>query len=314
LWAIIAARAIQGAFAGLIGPVVLGVVAAAVRPSDRGRALGLIAAVAPLGAVLGPAAGGILAGTLGWRAVFLINLPMCLAAAWIDQRALPSRSHGGERLPLPGSLLLRETVLLGVSVIALLLTLDRLSGTRFDGLVLALPVVAVLAFSAWLRLPGSRRVTELALGRALASPIAALLSLVAATNLLYFVIPYFLQDVGQHGPAVTGAVLLALPAGMAAASLLANVLAGTVADRLGPRRMALGGATVVIAGLLLLLPLSGDTRPGSVAWRLSVIGAGKGLFMGPNQRRGMLPGRPQPDSAANRTWGGAEESLRAAGP
>jgi MFS family permease len=97
-------------------------------------------------------------------------------------------------------------VLLGVSVIALLLTLDRLSGTRFDGLVLALPVVA-------------------------------------ATNLLYFVIPYFLQDVGQHGPAVTGAVLLALPAGMAAASLLANVLAGTVADRLGPRRMALGGAT-----------------------------------------------------------------------
>lgn len=133
-------------------------------------------------------------------------------------------------------------MLLGVSVIALLLTLDRLSGTRFDGLVLALPVVAVLAFSAWLRLPGSRRVTELAL----ALPIAALLFLMAATNLLYFVIPYFLQDVGQHGPAVTGAVLLALPAGMAAASLLANGVAGTVADRLGPRRIALGGATVVM--------------------------------------------------------------------
>lgn len=305
-------RAIQGAFAGPIGPVVLGVVAAAVRPSDRGRALGLIAAVAPLGAVLGPAAGASSpARSAGARS----SSSTCRCASpppGSTSVRFPSRSHGGERLPLPGSLLLRETVLLGVSVIALLLTLDRLSGTRFDGLVLALPVVAVLAFSAWLRLPGSRRVTELALGRALASPIAALLSLVAATNLLYFVIPYFLQDVGQHGPAVTGAVLLALPAGMAAASLLANVLAGTVADRLGPRRMALGGATVVIAGLLLLLPLSGDARPGSVAWRLSVIGAGKGLFMGPNQRRGMLPGRPQPDSAANRTWGRSGGSLRAA--
>jgi Major Facilitator Superfamily len=140
-----------------------------VRGVERARAAApalwaIIAAVAPLGAVLGPAAGGILAGTLGWRAAFLVNLPMCLAAAWIGQRALPSRSHGGGRFPLPGSLLLRETVLLGVSVIALLLTLDRLSGTRFDGLVLALPVVAVLAFSAWRRLPGSRRVTELALG------------------------------------------------------------------------------------------------------------------------------------------------------
>ena len=63
LWAIVAARAVQGAFAGLIGPVVLAGVAAAVLAAHRGRALGLMAAVAPLGAVLGPAAGGLLAGT-----------------------------------------------------------------------------------------------------------------------------------------------------------------------------------------------------------------------------------------------------------
>lgn len=72
----------------------------------------------------------------------------------------PHASHGGGRLPLPGSLLLRETVFLGVSVIALVLTLDRLSGTRFDGLVLALPVVAgpcLLRVAAAARIPAGHR-------------------------------------------------------------------------------------------------------------------------------------------------------------
>jgi DHA2 family multidrug resistance protein-like MFS transporter len=306
LWAIVAARAVQGAFAGLIGPVVLAGVAAAVLAAHRGRALGLMAALAPLGAVLGPGAGGMLAGTLGWRAVFLVNLPVCLVSAWIGRRELPWRSFHGRRLPLPDGRLLREALLLGVSVIALLLTLDRLSGTRFDPIVVALPVVAILAFSAWRRLPGSRRVTELVLDRALAPPLAALLFLVAGTNLLYFLIPYFLQDVGQHRPAITGAVLLALPASMAATSLLVNVLAGTVADRLGPRRMALGGAMVVIAGEVLLLPLNADARPASVAWRLAVIGGGKGLFMGPNQTA-ILAGTPRDATA---TVGGVSALAR----
>jgi MFS family permease len=115
------------------------------------------------------------------------------------------------------------------------------------------------------------------IGRALAPPIAALLFLVAGTNLLYFLIPYFLQDVGQHRPAITGAVLLALPASMAATSLLVNVLAGTVADRLGLRRMTLGGATVVIAGEVLLLPLNADARPASVAPIARGSGAAEGL-------------------------------------
>jgi MFS transporter, DHA2 family, multidrug resistance protein len=306
LWTLVAARAVQGVFAGLIGPVVLAVVATAVLPAHRGRALGLIAAVAPLGAVLGPGAGGVLAEALGWQAVFLVNVPVCVLSAWIGRRELPSRSSDEERLPLPDGRLLRETLLLGVSVIALLLTLDQLSGARFNGLMVALPGVALLAFSAWRRLPGSRRVTELVLGRALAPPIAALLTLVAGTNLLYFLVPYFLQDVGQHRPGIAGAVLLALPAGMATTSLLVNVLAGTVADRLGPRLMALGGATVVIAGELLLLPEDADARPASVAWRLAVIGAGKGMFMGPNQTA-ILAAVP-PDATA--TVGGVSALAR----
>ena len=128
----------------------------------------------------------------------------------------------------------------------------------------------------------------------------------AGTNLFYFLIPYFLLDVAGHRPAVAGAVLLAMPAAMAATSLALHDLAGAWADRLGPRLLVRCGVAVVIAGELLLLTLDAGAHPMDAAWRLAVIGAGKGLFMGPNQTV-ILAALPR-DAAA--TVGGVSTLVR----
>ncbi|SOB88509.1 MFS transporter [Streptomyces sp. 1331.2] len=107
---LVAARVVQGAFAALMVPQVLASVQALYKPRERAAVLGIIGAVSGLAAVAGPLLGGWLvsvdAFSIGWRSIFVINLPIglaLLAAAW---RLVPdTRSAHPLRLDIPGLLL-----------------------------------------------------------------------------------------------------------------------------------------------------------------------------------------------------------------
>lgn len=73
-------RALQGSFGSLIGTQGVAVVAAAVEPHERGRAMGIVGAMGPLGAIMGPGLGGLVLAAWGWPAIFLINVPVILVA------------------------------------------------------------------------------------------------------------------------------------------------------------------------------------------------------------------------------------------
>jgi MFS transporter, DHA2 family, multidrug resistance protein len=74
-------RIIQGSFAALIATQGIAVAASVVAPTERGRAMGLIGSLAPLGAVAGPGIGGLLLTRLDWHAIFFVNVPIGAAAA-----------------------------------------------------------------------------------------------------------------------------------------------------------------------------------------------------------------------------------------
>jgi MFS family permease len=74
-------RVIQGSFAALIATQGVAVAASVVAPTERGRAMGLIGSLAPLGAVAGPGIGGLLLTRLDWHAIFFVNIPVAAAAA-----------------------------------------------------------------------------------------------------------------------------------------------------------------------------------------------------------------------------------------
>jgi MFS family permease len=117
--ALVAARLVQGAGAALMVPQILSVIQRQFAGAERARALGVYAATLASGAVVGQALGGVLvsADLLGasWRPVFLVNVPVGLAAALLVPRLVPAdRVAGGRRLDLPGLFTASGAVLLVV--------------------------------------------------------------------------------------------------------------------------------------------------------------------------------------------------------
>jgi DHA2 family multidrug resistance protein-like MFS transporter len=277
---LLAGRVLQGVFGALISVVGMPIVGAAVRPEHRARAMSIVLTLIPLAGVVGPALGGVLAEAYGWRSIFLINVPIVLAAAFFGVRTIPRSTPSGSGLPRPGRRMLHEASLLGVAATAAFLAIDSITHIASRGVVIpaALATVAVVAVGAWTRMRESRAVVTLLTRRELALPMLALPMITAGVGGLNFLVPYLLATAAGASPQLIGLTLLALAAGMAALSPLAGVLA----DRVGNRPVALAGAVLVLAGTTSLLLIGGEPGPVDVAWRLAVVGIGNGLFAGPN--------------------------------
>lgn len=77
---LIMGRVVQGCCGAVIATQSIAVAAAVVSPGERGRAMGIVGALAPLGGVVGPGVGGLLLARFGWPSIFFVNVPVCLLA------------------------------------------------------------------------------------------------------------------------------------------------------------------------------------------------------------------------------------------
>ena len=107
---LLVARGVQGVGAAMLLPASLAFVLADTAPEKRPAAIGFWASSASLAAIAGPALGGILVDATGWRALFLINVPLGVALAWGALR-LPAVEHKrGRRPDVLGAVLLAASV------------------------------------------------------------------------------------------------------------------------------------------------------------------------------------------------------------
>jgi MFS family permease len=270
---LVGARVVQGAFAALLLALVPVLVTTAVAPKARGRAMGIVATIGPLGAVSGPALGGFLLDAFGWPSIFLVNLPLSAIAIALMLRTLPREG----RLRAPSRDWAVEVALLGGAVFAVLLGLTLAATDAFAWLVLL--AVALPPLAAWSRLRASEPLRDLLATPQVGLPLAALTSVAAAGAVVQFLSPFYLERVVGASPATVGLTVLAFPLAMA----VFGPIGGLIADRLGHRPTALGGALVLTAGILLAAPLASSWGPIDLSWRLALAGAGMGLFVGPNQ-------------------------------
>ncbi|MEU8686930.1 MFS transporter [Streptomyces sp. NPDC048665] len=285
-WAawLIAARIAQGAFGAVLFVLMPVLAIRSVRPEKRGRAMSVPATLGPLGAVTGPAVGGLLLDHLGWHAVFLVKIPFCALALVLAWRAMPR--DGGLRRPDRRSA--GDALLVATGVAALLLALT-LASDRPAWLVLALAAVPPLWW--WLRGPGGRPVTGVLGVSGLFRAHGAVLALAAGFAAMHYVVALHLQRDDGVSATTTGLTVLAFPLGMGLAGPLGGRLADLPHSRLrssggtpiGARPTAVTGAALIAAGLVLLVPLGGDWSPLDVAWRLGLAGLGMGLNGGPTQ-------------------------------
>jgi MFS transporter, DHA2 family, methylenomycin A resistance protein len=142
---LIAARVVQGVGAAWLMPCSLALITHTfIEPHARRRALAVWGAVSGVGLASGPLVGGILVASVGWRAIFLANVPVGLAAAWLLTRHADETTRQRRPLDLPGQLL----AILGLAT----LTAGFISAGAHGwtaGVTLALGISAVLASAAF---------------------------------------------------------------------------------------------------------------------------------------------------------------------
>jgi EmrB/QacA subfamily drug resistance transporter len=253
LWVLIGARALQGLGAALMMALTLAFVADTMPRARTGSAMGLLGSMSAIGTALGPSLGGVLVAGLGWRAIFLLNVPPGLLALRLAHRHLPAGRprRGAARPPfdLAGTLLLALT--LGAYALAMTIGNGRIGPLEAALLVAAIGTAALLVIAerrAEAPLISAGMLRDAGLGAALAT--SGLVSTVMMATLV--VGPFYLARGLGLGPALVGLVMSVGPAVVA----LSGVPAGRLTDRLGARRLTLAGLAVMAggAGLLSVAP------------------------------------------------------------
>src|ERR1700735_1870793 len=275
---LIAARAAQGLGAAILVPNSLALLSHAyLDEKERGRAIGIWAAGASLALTAGPFVGGCLITLVGWRAIFLVNLPIGLAGLWLTWRYASETTRSREReIDLPGQL----TAIAALGCLAGAIIEGGALGWRNAFVIAAFAASAALAVLFVLR---ERRAPQPMLPLSLfAHRLFALTSLVGLlVNIafygLIFVFSLYFQRVNGLSPFATG--LAFLP--MLGLVLPVNLVAARVAERIGaPSAIALGAGLSAV-GCLALLGIAPGTSYWAIGGQLAIIGGGLGLLVPP---------------------------------
>lgn len=243
-WVLLAGRAIQGIGGGGILPTASAVIADALPPERRGRALGLVGAIYGMAFVLGPPLAALVMVVASWQWIFLANLPIAALILAKGARALPRTTRTGTLPAMDWLGTLVVFVLLGALAMGITRVADRwFAATLWPWLLLlALALVPVLLLverrHAMPMIPVSLFAKrQLALAYALAAGAGFGMGAVI-----------FLTSIAQlaHGVdrAHGGFVLLPL----VLSSMVGSTLSGRLLHRQGARRVALGGFALLALG------------------------------------------------------------------
>ncbi|MFE1296809.1 MFS transporter [Streptomyces sp. NPDC058731] len=274
--ALVAARGVQGVGAALLLPGTLAVIGRAFPdPAARARAIGVWAGIGSLALPAGPLLGGALVDGLGWRAIFLVNVPIVLVALVGAAVVVPeSREESARRLDVPG-------MLLG-ALLLLAATYAFIQGGRSGAAapqVVTAGVVALAALAA-LAVVEARRGEDAMLpptllrrpAFAVANTAAGVMNLCTLGTL--FVLMLFLQSVQGRSALLAGLALLPLFTPLA----VLGPFGGRITSRVGARLPAAAGLLVAAVGLALLARAPAGADYGVLLPAFLLWGTGLGLL------------------------------------
>jgi DHA2 family multidrug resistance protein len=275
LWTLVAARVVQGIGGGLLMPIAMTIIYELFEPSERGRALGYYGIAVMAAPAIGPVLGGSLVSSVGWRWLFLVNVPIGLVAIPVAVRLL---RESGAQHPRP---LDRLGLLLATPGLVMLLMGLQQSGVWGWSSAAVVSLLAcggaLLAAFAWWSL---RTPTPLVEVRLFGNPVFSLsLLAVAFVTIAQFArlvfIPLELGGARDVSAVDIGFVLLPAALGMA----LMLPLGGRLADRVGSRTPFVAGSAILAASFWPLAHLDTDSSLTYIAAILFVGGLGAGLAM-----------------------------------
>ncbi len=272
-----AARASMGIGGALIMPATLSILMNVFPREEHGKAIGLWAGVFGIGLAVGPTGGGLLLEHFDWGAVFLVNVPLVLAALAACARLVPeSRDPSGPRLDLVGAGL----SIAGLAALVYAIIDAPAAGWTAGSTLTAFGVaaVALAAFGAW-ELRTAHPMLDLRLfadARFAAASGTLTLAMFSLFGSIFFLTQH-MQGVLGHDPLEAGVRLLPVAGGLVVAAPVSSV----VSARVGTRFTVALGMAGIAAGLAAMLLAQADNGYGPVALSQVVLALGMGMAMGP---------------------------------
>lgn len=275
---LVIARCIQGIGAALLVPQSLALITTHFGNADRPKAIGTWAAFSAITGAVGPVLGGVLAQAISWRLVFVVNIPLALAAIFITLRCVDeSRDEdAGTHIDFGGATL--ATVGLGALVYALI----GLQGGVHETAMLVIGGVSlgILALFVFYETRVSKPMLPLHFFRSrdFSSANAYTLLLYAGLGGSLFFVPFDLINVQRYTPTEAGAALL--PTTLLIFSL--SRFSGGLLSRVGARPLLVGGALLAAVGFVLFA-VAGEGRSYWISFfpAAVVLGIGAALFVAP---------------------------------
>jgi MFS family permease len=285
---IIAFRVVQGVGGAFIMANSGAVIADLYPREKRGRAYGFTSVGWTMGAVIGIVLGGLIVTYVSWRWIFLINVPVGVAALAVAVRVLHERAERTRhRLDLPGM------ITLGLGLFGVLWAMTRLATTAFDAQVAGYLIGGIALLGAFVVIEQHQPEPMLPLSlfrvpTMAASLLASLFQGLASFAVLFLVIMY-LQ--GPRGLSPIHASLLLVP-GYVLGSVV-GPYAGRLADRRGPVLPATAGLAIQVVGLAIYAQLTMTTPLWVVVVAAVVNGVGASFFFPANSSAVMKAAPPE---------------------
>ena len=276
-------RAVQGVGAGGLFTLALTVLADIVPPRERARYQGMFLGVFATSSVLGPIIGGLFAGANeilwveGWRWVFLINLPIGIAAMFMVVAFLHvPHTAKKQRIDWIGA------VTIVIAVVPLLLVAEQgrdWGWASFNSIAMYVTGgVGILAFILAERAAGDSALLPLRLFKSRTFSMSTILGVLVGVGMFggMMTLPLLLQIVMGASPTEAGFMMLPMVAGM----MTATIVSGQITSRTGKYKpFMVIGPSLLALGYLYLTSFNADTEFWQAAIGMVLIGLGLGQLM-----------------------------------
>ncbi|BDU06314.1 MFS transporter [Nocardia cyriacigeorgica] len=271
-------RAIQGVGAGAIQPMTMTIAGDLYNLAERAKVQGYLASVWAISSVAGPLLGGVFAEYIGWRWIFLINIPISALAGWMLLRKFTETApRRRQRVDYLGATLL--TLGAGALILGLLEGGQAWAWQSPASIAIFTGGVVVIGLFVWVQTRAEHPILPLWLFTRRVVVASSAVSLMVGALLLGLTsyVPTFAQGVLGTGALVAGLTVGALTLGWP----LAASQAGRVYLRLGFRNTALIGSSLAAVGAASMLLIDAQSPLWQVAASCFLIGSGMGLVATP---------------------------------
>lgn len=277
-WMLTVFRIVQGFGAACVMSVNTALIRLIYPPQILGRGMGVNAMVVAVSAAAGPSIAGSILALGSWHWLFVINIPLGLAALIIGHRLLPHNPPAEKRHKFDKISAIANALTFGL----LIYSLDGFAHSenrRFIGLQIVLLIIIGIYFIRrqlkqtapilpvdLLRIP----IFALSIGTSITSFTAQMLTMVS--------LPFFMQNVLHYNAVEIGLLLTPWPL----ATILTAPIAGRLVERVHPGLLGGMGMAIFAAGLFSLYLLPDHPAEWDIVWRMALCGMGFGLFQTPN--------------------------------